>query len=249
MTPEYASPEQVKGEAITTASDVYSLGVLLYELLTGRRPYKLKRRTTDEITKAICEQEPTKPSSVVSSQRLGVSGKQSSENADPAAASPPDVRKGSAFSGRLFSFFRRGYASEHLVGAQPLPKSLDSRKGAAFPHIGAAEPQSNGQKKNPQSAIHNPKFLRGVLDNIVLKALRKEPQRRYASVEQFSEDIRRHLEGRPVIARKDTLSYRTSKFIQRNKIGVAAGARSLITPLGGIVLSTREERGAHAQTA
>ena len=65
MTPEYASPEQVKGEAITTASDAYSLGVLLYELLTGRRPYKLKRRTTDEITKAICEQEPTKPSASI----------------------------------------------------------------------------------------------------------------------------------------------------------------------------------------
>ena len=65
MTPEYASPEQVKGEAITTASDAYSLGVLLYELLAGRRPYKLKRRTTDEITKAICEQEPTKPSASI----------------------------------------------------------------------------------------------------------------------------------------------------------------------------------------
>src|SRR5438552_2407442 len=141
MTPEYASPEQVKGEAITTASDAYSLGVLLYELLTGRRPYKLKRRTTDEITKAICEQEPTKLSASIADFGL--------QNAE--------------------------------------------------------------SRTNPQSAIRNPKSLKGDLDNIVLKALRKGPQRRYASVEQFSEDIRRHLEGLPVIARKDTVAYRTSK--------------------------------------
>src|SRR4029077_116220 len=85
-----------------------------------------------------------------------------------------------------------------------------------------------------QSAIPNPKLLRGDLDNIVLKALRKEPERRYASVDQFSEDIRRYLEGRPVIARKDTLGYRTSKFIARNKIAVAAAALILLSLIGGI---------------
>ena len=179
MTPEYASPEQVKGEAITTASDAYSLGVLLYELLTGRRPYKLKRRTTDEITKAICEQEPTKPSASIADFGL---------------------------------------------------RNAESRT-------------------NPQSAIRNPKSLKGDLDNIVLKALRKGPQRRYASVEQFSEDIRRHLEGLPVIARKDTVAYRTSKFIQRNKISVAAAAVVMFTVLGAFVATAWEAHVARAERA
>ncbi len=176
MTPEYASPEQVKGEPITTATDVYSLGVLLYELLTGRRPYKLKRRTTDEITKAICEQEPEKPSAAVT--------------------------------------------REH------------------------GDTETRGETK-PKSGIRNPKPLRGDLDNIVLKALRKEPERRYGSVEQFSEDIRRHLEGLPILARKATLSYRTSKFIKRNKIGVAAAALIFLTLGGGIVATTIEARRAN----
>jgi tetratricopeptide (TPR) repeat protein len=87
--------------------------------------------------------------------------------------------------------------------------------------------------------------LRGDLDNIVLMALRKEPTRRYASVEQFSEDVRRHLEGLPVSARKATLSYRTSKFVRRNKIGVAAAALILLMLGGGIVATTVEARRAN----
>ncbi len=152
---------------------------LLYELLTGRRPYKLKRRTTDEITKAICEQEPTKPSASIADFGL---------------------------------------------------RNAESRT-------------------NPQSAIRNPKSLKGDLDNIVLKALRKGPQRRYASVEQFSEDIRRHLEGLPVIARKDTVAYRTSKFIQRNKISVAAAAVVMFTVLGAFVATAWEAHVARAERA
>jgi non-specific serine/threonine protein kinase/serine/threonine-protein kinase len=183
MTPEYASPEQVKGEPITTATDVYSLGVLLYELLTGQRPYKLKGRTLDEVSKAICEQEPLRPSTAAS-ERMRDEG------------------------GRM------------KTGSAALP---------------------------PSSLIPHPSVLRGDLDNIVLMALRKEPQRRYVTVEQFSEDLRRHLEGLPVSARKDTLSYRTAKFIQRNKVGVAAAALAVVAVIGGLVATLWEARVAKAQ--
>ena len=173
MTPDYASPEQIKGEKITTASDIYSLGVLLYELLTTRKPYRLKTRTTEEISRAITEQEPERPSTAVST-----------------AGDPP-------------------------------------------------------------SSIFDSRSLRGDLDNIVLMALRKEPERRYASVGQFSEDIRRHLEGRPVIAHKDTLKYRATKFIRRNTVGVAAAAFVLLTLISGIVATTWQARRAtaHARIA
>lgn len=163
MTPEYASPEQVKGEPISTASDVYALGVLLYALLTGQHPYKLKVRTADKLMRAICEQEAERPS----------------------------------------------------------------------------------QNTDPQSAIYNPKSLRGDLDNIILKALRKEPSRRYTSVEQFSEDIRRHLEALPVLAHKGTFNYRASKFIRRNKVGVAAAALIVLTLAGGIIATAFEARRAN----
>jgi serine/threonine-protein kinase len=173
MTPEYASPEQVKGERITTVSDVYSLGVLLYELLTGRRPYRLKTRTAEEIAHAITAQEPARPSTAVT--------------------------------------------------------------------------QNNSL--SPKSAIRDPKSLRGDLDNIVLMAMRKEPARRYASVGQFSEDIRRHLAGLPVVARKDTVSYRGGKFINRHRIGVAAAALILLSLLGGIIATLIQVRTARRERA
>jgi non-specific serine/threonine protein kinase/serine/threonine-protein kinase len=185
MTPEYASPEQVKGEPVTTATDVYSLGVLLYELLTGVLPYKLKHRTADEITRAICEQEPTRPSTRV-------------------AQSVPRVEES-------------GEASEAGVRAR--------------------------------TAIRNPKLLRGDLDNIALMALRKEPQLRYASVEQFAEDIDLHLEGLPVRASRGTFTYRASKFVRRNKTAVAASALVLLTLVGGVVVSAWEAHAARVERA
>jgi len=158
MTPEYASPEQVRGETMTTASDVYSLGVILYELLTGQRPYRIKTRNPAEIARAITEQEPARPSTVV---------------------------------------------------------ARDSK---------------------------NSRLLKGDLDNIVLKAMRKETRRRYTSVEQFSEDIRRYLEGRPVTAHTDTLAYRARKFVTRHKAGGAAALLIMLTLVAGVVATLWQAR-------
>ena len=182
MTPEYASPEQARGENVTTVSDVYSLGVLLYELLTGHRPYRFKSRLPHDIAQAICHEQPERPSTSISDFGLPIA-------------------------------------------------------------------DSKNSPSNRQSEIRNPNLLRGDLDNIVLMAMRKEPQRRYASVEQFSEDIRRHLEGLPVRARKDTLSYRSSKFIQRNKAAVLAATLIIVMLLAGVIITTWQARVARAQRA
>lgn len=183
MTPDFASPEQVRGDPITTASDVYSLGVILYLLLTGRRPYRASSTAPHEIVKAICDTEPEKPSTAVSR----IENQKKYANVD----------------------------SLHLPGEQ---------KGA------------NSNRDRLRRA------LSGDLDNIVLKALRKEPERRYATVEQFSEDIRRHLEHLPVVARKDTAVYRTSKFVLRHKAGVAAALTVALTLIAAFVITIREER-------
>jgi eukaryotic-like serine/threonine-protein kinase len=179
MTPGYASPEQVRGETITTASDIYSLGVVLYELLTGHRPYELSSLSPHEVARVVCEQEPVKPSTVVARTATVEQG------VAPAAITP------------------------EVVGRK------------------RSEPPAKLRRR-----------LVGDLDNIVLMALRKEPQRRYASVEQFSEDIRRHLEGRPVVARTDTFGYRAQKFVGRNKVAVAAAALLLLTLAGGVVATS-----------
>ena len=163
LTPEYASPEQVRGERITTASDVYSLGVLLYELLTAHSPYRTQSKSFQEIIRAVCETEPPKPSEAT----FFKSNKTQTENAN------------------------------------------ETRRDA------------NG---NSKFKIQNSKSLSGDLDNIVLKALQKEPLRRYASVQEFSEDIRRYLSGLPVLARPQTLKYRFEKYIKRHRAGVFAAA-------------------------
>lgn len=186
LTPGYASPEQVKGGTITTASDVYSLGVVLYELLAGCSPYRDAGKTADEIARAVCEAVPEKPSTVV----------------------------------------RR-------------PRS--NQKGAASPSL-ALEPGSTEEEKEELS-----KRLSGDLDNIVLMALRKEPERRYTSVEQFSEDLRRHLQNLPVIACRDTIGYRATKFVRRHKAGVAAAGAVFITLAAGIAVTLHEARVARQQ--
>ncbi len=171
MTPGYASPEQLRGDPITTSTDVYSLGVILYELLTGQRPFGHDYRRADELARAIGNQEPVRPSTVVS-RRTGETGA--------------------------------------LVCGEP-PARLR-------------------------------RHLEGDLDNIVVMALRRDPARRYASVAQFAEDIRRHGEGLPVLARQDTLGYRAGKFVQRNRTTVAAAALVLLALIGGLVATSWQAR-------
>jgi len=148
LTPDYASPEQIAGQPITIASDVYSLGVLLYELLTGERPYKLTRDTRGALEDAILDTEPARPSEVVKE---------------------PSLRKA----------------------------------------------------------------LRGDLDTVTLKALKKVPKERYATVNALAEDLQRHLSSRPLLAKPDSTWYSASKFVGRNKLAVSAAAAVLVAILAG----------------
>ena len=158
MTPEYASPEQIRGENVTTSTDIYSLGVILYELLTGIRPRDFKTKSLAGIERIITEDEPEKPS-------------------------------------------------------------------LAVKNVPTAESRTNADTKKLSRELARD------LDNIVMMAMRKEPQRRYLSAEQLGEDIDNYLQGRPIRARTPTLSYRAAKFISRHRIGVSVTAVFLIFTL------------------
>lgn len=182
MTPEYASPEQVRGEPITNATDIYSLGVLLYELLTGHRPYRVRSDSPLEIERSVCEKEPEKPSAVVSR----IDERASHDGSTRAAITPQLIGEARAIR----------------------PEEL-------------------------------PRRLRGDLDTIVMKAIRKGPEHRYASAEAFAKDIERHLSGMPIEARKATLLYRSGKFIHRHMESLATALLVLAVVAG---LGTWEAR-------
>ncbi|MET1161260.1 MAG: serine/threonine-protein kinase, partial [Pseudoxanthomonas sp.] len=175
FTLHYAAPEQVRGELVTTMTDVYSLGVVLYELLAGTKPYRLRRQTDAEWEQAILAVEPLKPS----------------------------------------------------LAAQ---RSTDG---------GLASPNSRRQARR----------LRGDLDNIALKALAKIPEHRYPSVEALSQDLRRHLQGRPVLARPQSLRYQVQKYVSRHRWGLAVGAVIGLVLLLALAASVWQGRQAMRETA
>ena len=176
LTPEYASPEQVTGAPITTATDVYSLGLLLYELLTDRFPYGSRDELASDWRRLICETNPPPPSTVVGRPE------QASQDGAVPSAGPADRRQ---------------------------------RRAA----------------------------LRGDLDNIVMTAIRKEPERRYAGARALADDLRAYRDHRPVAARADTPGYRLAKFVRRHRAGVAATAAVLAFTIGLVAFYTQRLAG------
>ena len=181
MTPDHASPEQIRGELLTTSSDIYVLGVLLYELLTGYKPFRMHGHRLAELERAICEDDPLPMSAAIAaamdSEDSGIE-----EIATQRGATPSKLRRS----------------------------------------------------------------LRGDLDNIVAMAMRKEPDRRYSSVEQFIADVQRHLDGMPVLARPDAWSYRAGKFVRRHALPVAISAVFLASLIGfSVTIAVQSQRIAH----
>jgi serine/threonine-protein kinase len=177
FTPEYAAPEQVQGGDVTTATDVYALGVLSYVLLAGVHPTAKPNDTPVERLRSVVE------------------------------AEPPRLSDGA--------------------------------------HAGAAARDANAGER-----LRWARALRGDLDNIVAKALKKAPAERYASVAAFADDLRRYLANEPVAARPDSLRYRAAKFVRRNRLAVGAASITLFALLGGVLgiawqaIEARRERDA-----
>jgi serine/threonine protein kinase/Flp pilus assembly protein TadD len=178
MTPDYASPEQIRGQAITTATDVYSLGVLLFELLSGHRPYRSTGQSLLEVERMVCETEPEKPSLVIY--------RKEENGSDPGDSVSPIT-----------------------------PERVSSERGL--------QPSELERR------------LRGDLDTIVMKALEKDPSRRYGTAAELSADIGRYLLHEPVLARPASATYRTRKYVRRHPVGVTVAA-GLVLLLAGFAV-------------
>ena len=188
LTPEYAAPEQLRGGAVTTATDVYTLGVLLYELLTGTRPYRPATASPADWMHAVIETVPDRPSSRV----------------------------------------LRGDDRVEAGAVRATPEAIGSARGTTPRALGT--------------------MLRGDLDTIVLKALEKDPQRRYHSVRELADDIERYRKGRPIAARPATWSYRTATFVRRHRVAVVAAG--IVIALGlGLTVAVARERAARARAS
>ena len=193
MTPEYASPEQLAGEATATSTDIYSLGVVLYELLTGERPHITRGKTPKEIADSVLSSEPPRPSTVRLERSSQSKDETGFKESDPTGPSPSETRK--------------------------TPEIVESR------------------------------YLQGDLDNIILKAMRRDPERRYQSVQEFADDIRRYLEGLPVKATADSKLYRFNKYFKRHRVGVIGTTVAAALLLTAIVVTGWQYTIAQRETA
>ncbi len=200
LTPEYTAPEQVTGETVTTASDVYALGVIFYRLMTGRRPYHFKTRNVSEVLQAICEQAPEKPSASV--------------------VRPIDCRA-IPFDQLSVTTVPRSEST-----TESPPSSLVSLLCSSAQELAVARGCSAERLK---------RILRGDLDAIILTAMRKEPERRYASADQFALDLTCYLKGLPVSAVRHSVTYCTLKFVRRNVAAVVASTLVAGLLVAGIV--------------